>query len=176
MPFREDIKRFTFPPLDRVVNREGKELTEHSTLPSKEMRENMDELVDSMDLMDAEEGGALDGDDGPWFRSEESFNPAIHLIKDAVSWRVFHPDDKLVPKPHPEVEKFLERPHKVVERSRNKAKRCRELFDLEYGEFAFSFYLWVARPSHYPVQCLRWRCGRRRERQRISRKVEKPRR
>ncbi|PWN91959.1 SPOC domain-like protein [Acaromyces ingoldii] len=132
VPFREDIKRFTFPPLDRVVNREGKELTEHSTLPSKEMRENMDELVDSMDLMDAEEGGALDGDDGPWFLSEESFNPAIHLIKDAVSWRVFHPDDKLVPKPHPEVEKFLERPHKVVERSRDKAKRCRELFDLEY--------------------------------------------
>lgn len=117
-----------------MVNREGKELTEHPTLPSKEMQERMDELIDSMDLMEAEEEGGLDGGDGPWFRTEESFNPAIHLIKDAVSWRVFHPDDKFVPKAHPEVEKYLERPQKVTERSRDVAKRCRELFDLEYGE------------------------------------------
>jgi ATP-dependent DNA helicase 2 subunit 2 len=130
-PFREDLKRFTFPPLDRVVNREGKELYEHTSLPSKEMQGCMDDLVHSMDLMDAE----VDLDTGhsePWFRCEDSYNPAIHNIKEAVSWRVFHPDDTALPKPHAEVEKYLAMPNKVVERSSAIAEKCRELFDLQY--------------------------------------------
>ncbi|MCO5590245.1 hypothetical protein L7F22_044214 [Adiantum nelumboides] len=129
-PFREDLKRFTFPPLDRVINRDGQELREHSTLPSHEMQENMDNLIDSMDLMDAAEDE--DGQPMPWFQCDTSFNPAIHTIKDAVSWRVFHPDDKALPKPHQEVTKYLTPPKKVVERSTPLLEKCRELFDLQY--------------------------------------------
>lgn len=130
VPFREDLKRFTFPPLDRVINRDGEELREHSTLPSHEMQENMNNLVDSMDLMDAAEDE--DGEPMPWFQCETSFNPAIHTIKDAVSWRVFHTEDKALPKPHQEVTKYLTPPQKIVERSTGLLEKCRELFDLQY--------------------------------------------
>lgn len=129
-PFREDLKRFTFPPLDRVINRDGQELREHSTLPSHEMQESMDNLVDSMDLMDAAEDE--DGEPIPWFQCETSFNPAIHTTKDAVSWRVFHPEDKALPKPHKEVVKYLTPPEKVVKRSTPLLEKCRELFDLQF--------------------------------------------
>lgn len=131
-PFREDLKRFNFPPLDRVINREGKELYEHSCLPSKEMQNAMDELLDSMDLMDGDQDE--DGEPFPWFRCEDSFNPAIHGIKEAVSWRVFHPNDRALPKPQHEVVKFLQPPEKVANRCAPIAERCRELFDLQYGE------------------------------------------
>ena len=134
VPFREDLKRFTFPPLERVVNREGKELEEHASLPSKEMQACMDEMVDSMNLMDA--AGDDDGEGSPWFRCEDSFNPAIHLTKDAVSWRVFHPEDKSLPQPHPEVVKFLTMPDRIAKRSEVLGKRCRDVFDLKDCEFA----------------------------------------
>ncbi|PWN36529.1 SPOC domain-like protein [Meira miltonrushii] len=129
-PFREDLKRFTFPPLDRVINRDGQELREHSSLPSHEMQENMDNLIDSMDLMDAAEDEV--GEPMPWFQCDTSYNPAIHTIKDAVSWRVFHPEDKALPKPHQEVTKYLTPPEKVVKRSTPLLEKCRELFDLQY--------------------------------------------
>lgn len=129
VPFREDLKRFTFPPLDRVITREGKELVEHTSLPSKEMQKCMDEMVDSMDLMEAIKGED-DEEAEPWFSCVESFNPAIHTIKEAVSWRVFHPDDKSLPRPHPEVTKLLQPPEIVKERSEAVGKRCREMFEL----------------------------------------------
>lgn len=134
-PFREDLKRFTFPPLDRVINRDGKELAEHASLPSKEMQSCMDDMVESMDLMDAAEDE--DGNAEPWFRCVESFNPAIHATKEAVSWRVFHPEDKSLPQPHEEVVKYLKAPEKVIQQCETLGKRCRDLFELgacEFGE------------------------------------------
>jgi ATP-dependent DNA helicase 2 subunit 2 len=128
-PFREDLKRFTFPPLDRVINRDGKELLEHASLPTTEMMSCMDEMVDSMDLMEAAEDE--DGQPTSWFKCVESFNPAIHAIKEAVSWRVFHPDDTVLPQPHKEVIKYLEMPDTIKERSDSLGKRCREIFDLK---------------------------------------------
>ncbi|UZJ53494.1 hypothetical protein CBS101457_002814 [Exobasidium rhododendri] len=130
-PFREDLKRFTFPPLDRVINRDGKELEEHASLPSTEMQSCMDEMVDSMDLMDAAEEEEGEGSEAePWFKCVESFNPAIHATKEAVSWRVFHPEDKSLPRPHPEVIKYLQIPKKVEKRSLEVGKRCRDIFEL----------------------------------------------
>lgn len=126
------MKRFTFPPLDRVINRDGKELKEHPSLPSKEMQTCMDDLVDSMDLMDAVEDEQ--GNQVSWFKCVESYNPTIHLTKEAVSWRVFHPEDRSLPMPHPEVVKFLQAPEKVTKRSEVLGKRCREIFDLNACE------------------------------------------
>jgi ATP-dependent DNA helicase 2 subunit 2 len=132
VPFREDLKRFTFPPLDRVINRDGKELKEHASLPSKEMQSCMDDLVDGMDLMDAIEDE--DGQNAPWFKCVDSFNPTIHMTKEAVSWRVFHPEDKSLTLPHPQVVQFLQAPEKVTKRLETLGKRCRELFDLNACE------------------------------------------
>lgn len=92
----------------------------------------MDEMVDGMDLMVAIEDE--EGQDAPWFSCVQSFNPSIHTIKEAVSWRVFHPDDKSLPVPHPEVTKYLQVPEKVTKRTEVLGKRCREVFDLNACE------------------------------------------
>ncbi|CAO1627641.1 unnamed protein product [Parajaminaea phylloscopi] len=130
VPFSEDLKRHTFPSLDRVLTADGKELKEHRTLPNKAMIQAMGNLVDSMDL--ASLWTDADGNANPWFSTEDSFNPAIHRMKEAVAWRTMHPESKAIPKCHWEVEKFLERPEEVTRSSAESAKACAKLFNIRY--------------------------------------------
>jgi hypothetical protein len=58
MPFAEDLRKFTFPSLTLLRNRKGKEVTEHSSLPTEAQNAAMSQFVDAMDLDDA----ALDDD------------------------------------------------------------------------------------------------------------------
>lgn len=53
MPFQDDIRRYTFPSLDKLINKKGEILTEHPYLPTDTQLEAMDEFVDAMDLMEA---------------------------------------------------------------------------------------------------------------------------
>jgi ATP-dependent DNA helicase 2 subunit 2 len=50
IPFAEDIRQFPFAPLDVVVLPNGKEVKEHSLLPTTELEEAMDEFVCRMEL------------------------------------------------------------------------------------------------------------------------------
>lgn len=141
-PFREDYSRLHLQPLDRAVDKYGEEVLEHPTLPNKRMKDCMDELVDCLDLTDA--GEDEDGNPEPWFATEESYNPAIHNIKEAISRRVFRPDnDQSLPKPHPEVVKYLHPPEKVVSRASEAMTKCREAFELEYSKLSVSSNMYV---------------------------------
>jgi ATP-dependent DNA helicase 2 subunit 2 len=51
VPFAEDIRQYTFAPLDKVVTMKGKVLTKHRNLPTEEQDEAMSNYVDSMNLM-----------------------------------------------------------------------------------------------------------------------------
>lgn len=118
-----------FPSLDRVVTSEGKELREHRSLPTPRMREAMDRLVDSMDLMHAFE------ETEPWFSVEDSFNPGIHRMKEAVAHRTLRPggrESRELPRPHWEVDKFLDRPKEVKKLSVGPAEECKKLFAIRY--------------------------------------------
>lgn len=53
MPFADDFKHLTFPPLNYVIDRNGVEHREHRFLPTQEMQTTMDDLIDAMDLSDA---------------------------------------------------------------------------------------------------------------------------
>ena len=53
MPFADDVRKYTFASLDKLVSKKGELITEHSYLPTEEQLDAMDKLVDSMDLMDA---------------------------------------------------------------------------------------------------------------------------
>lgn len=130
VPFSEDLKRYTFPSLDRVITADGRELKEHRSLPTDSMVRAMEGLVDSMDLMHAFKDE--EGEDQPWFSTEDSFNPAIHRMKEAVAYRVMHPDSTDLPRPHWEVDKFLDRPEEIREASRHWAEKCRNLFNIRY--------------------------------------------
>ena len=51
VPFAEDMRHYTFAPLDKVVTMKGKVLTKHRNLPTEEQDEAMSDYVDSMNLM-----------------------------------------------------------------------------------------------------------------------------
>lgn len=50
IPFAEDIRQFPFAPLDVVMLPNGKEVTEHPNLPTKELEDAMDAFVSKMQL------------------------------------------------------------------------------------------------------------------------------
>lgn len=130
VPFSEDLKRYTFPSLDRVLTADGKELKEHRTLATEKMVDAMSGLIDSMDLSRAFKDE--EGQEQSWFSTEDSFNPAIHRMKEAVAWRLLHPESTKIPRPHWEVDKFLARPQEIEEASAAQAQACRNLFNIRY--------------------------------------------
>jgi ATP-dependent DNA helicase 2 subunit 2 len=55
MPFADDVRKYTFASLDKLVSKTGDIITKHPYIPTKEQQEAMDEFVDAMDLMTAGE-------------------------------------------------------------------------------------------------------------------------
>lgn len=53
MPFADDVRRYTFPSLDRLINKKGQVVTNHPYLPTTEQIAAMENFVDGMDLMKA---------------------------------------------------------------------------------------------------------------------------
>lgn len=61
VPFRDDVHRWAFPPLDRVVTSTGHTVRTHPTIPTPEQQAQMDALVEQMDLMDMDDHGDEEG-------------------------------------------------------------------------------------------------------------------
>jgi ATP-dependent DNA helicase 2 subunit 2 len=55
MPFADDVRKYTFPSLDTLINRKGERVSSHPFLPTDEQLDAMDKFVDAMDLMQAGE-------------------------------------------------------------------------------------------------------------------------
>lgn len=53
MPFAEDLRRFSFPSLDIIKTKDGKQKKEHPYLPDETMQNAMDALVTMSDLSQA---------------------------------------------------------------------------------------------------------------------------
>lgn len=119
-PFREDLRRFPFPPLDRIITTEGTEIRSGPTIPDSADQDCMDAFVEALELP------------GEWFDVLESYNPAIHGLKSAVRHRFIHPDSKDLPGPHPELVKYLEAPREVSKAAVEAAQRCRDRFRIAY--------------------------------------------
>ncbi|KAF9524665.1 ku80-like protein [Crepidotus variabilis] len=132
MPFADDVRKYTFPSLTNLINKKGETLTEHPYLPTDEQMEAMDKFVDTMDLMEAgdkdEKGNRL-----PWFSTLESFNPAIHRVKQAMFHSAITGDitTNPLPPPHPELLKFFEPPKRVVRRSKEALEECKQVFKVK---------------------------------------------
>ncbi|KAI9512304.1 SPOC domain-like protein [Russula earlei] len=132
MPFADDVRKYTFSPLQKLLNRKGERVTTHPYLPTYEQREAMDRFVDAMDLTGEGEKDN-DGNRSPWYDTRLSYNPAIHRMKQAL----FHSalvDDlavDLLPPPHPELTKYFETPKKVVTRAKEVADECTTAFAIK---------------------------------------------
>ena len=123
VPFRDDVKRSAFPPLDRVTTSTGQSLYEHPTIPTKEQQSRMDTFVDLMDLMDMD-----DHPDG-WYAPSLCYHPAIHALKHAIKWRFMFPDQPLPPL-HPKLQEFLHIPSSVEARARDTRTACAAAFQV----------------------------------------------
>ena len=72
----------------------------------------------------------------PWFDTLQSYNPAIHRIKQAmfhcavVNDIASHP----LPPPHPELLKYFETPKKVLKRARDAVEECTSTFKVKEGD------------------------------------------
>ncbi|CAK5280012.1 unnamed protein product [Mycena citricolor] len=131
MPFADDVRRYTFPSLDRLVSKKGELLTEHPYLPTKSQLDAMDDFVDAMDLDAAEKDE--EGNLVPWYDTRDSYNPSLHRIKQAQ----FHaavvadlPNNPIGP-PHPEIMKYLEPPRRVLKRAREAISSCIDEFNVK---------------------------------------------
>ncbi|KAJ6785724.1 hypothetical protein PWT90_07098 [Aphanocladium album] len=90
LPFAEDVRSYKFPPLDKVITVTGQTLTTHRLLPTDDLAEAMGEYVDAMDL----DSYGMNAEDEPaeFAPFDETYNPIIHRINNAVKHRAVHPD------------------------------------------------------------------------------------
>ncbi|WFD19081.1 ATP-dependent DNA helicase yku80 [Malassezia caprae] len=119
VPFRDDVHRWAFPPLDRVVTSAGHTVRTHPTIPTPTQQAQMDALVDEMDLMDMDDHG-----------DEEGYAPAIHGTKQAIKHRYLHPTAPLPPLP-PSLSAFLHPPPRAEARARPVRDACAALFNAQ---------------------------------------------
>jgi ATP-dependent DNA helicase 2 subunit 2 len=95
-----------------------------------------------------------------WFDLTQSFNPAVHRIKQALFHGAVVPDLKAepVPPPHPEVTKYMESPKRVLRRSKPNLEECIRLFNVKEGSsplfysacYSIKYHLNVLVPPKIP--------------------------
>lgn len=73
----------------------------------------------------------------PWFDPVQSFNPAVHRVKQALFHAAVVPDlaSHPLPPPHPDLLYYLEAPEKVVEKARPALKACKKIFNVKAGVY-----------------------------------------
>ena len=165
MPFADDVRKYTFPSLSKLINKNGEVVTEHPYLPTEEQQDAMDEFVDAMDLMEAvknDEGFAfppfplpvlrvthicLCREREPWFDPRDSFNPALHRTKQAQLHAGAVTDLKRqpLPPPHPDLLKYFEPPAKLLKKARAAIDGARTAFKVKEGTLSSFSYSLVSR-------------------------------
>ncbi|KZL63322.1 ku70 ku80 n-terminal alpha beta domain-containing protein, partial [Colletotrichum incanum] len=116
LPFAEDVRGYQFPPLDRVITVSGQKITtNHRLLPGDELTDAMSDYVDSMDL------GTFDVDDegnpSEYAAIDDTYNPIIHRINQAIRQRAVNPDGPIDPVPSILV-RYAAPPEGLVEKSK----------------------------------------------------------
>lgn len=72
----------------------------------------------------------------------QSYNPAIHRIKQALFHAAITSDlsKNPLPPPHPDLLKYFNPPEKVLKRSRDAVDECTKLFKIKPGLIPYTFY------------------------------------
>lgn len=73
----------------------------------------------------------------PWFDNLQSYNPAIHRVKQALFHCAVVSDISTnpLPQPHPELTKYFETPRRVLKRARDAIEECKSAFKVKEGIF-----------------------------------------
>lgn len=95
LPFAEDVRTYQFPPLDKVLTVTGHTLTEHRLLPTDDLNKAMSDFVDAMDISNF--GVDDEGNPAEYAPIDETYNPVIHRLNQAIRSRAVHPDEPIGP-------------------------------------------------------------------------------
>jgi len=128
LPFKEDVRSYKFPPLDRVVTVSGKELTIHRNLPSMELKDAMSDYVDSMDL--SESGKDDEGEPTEYAPLDETFSPRLHRIHQVIKHRAIYPD-KEPPEPYEILLRYSNPPQDLIEKAEPVLERLKQAADVK---------------------------------------------
>ncbi|KAF8640795.1 hypothetical protein AX17_000444 [Amanita inopinata Kibby_2008] len=132
MPFADDVRKYSFASLERLVSKNGDVLTSHPYLPNDKQQRAMDSFVDAMDLMEAGDKDD-EGNPQPWFDTRLSYNPSLHRTKQALFHCAIVSDlnKNPLPLPHPELLKYCDPPRHVVKRARSNTEECKDVFKVK---------------------------------------------
>ncbi|KAF8519214.1 SPOC domain-like protein [Gautieria morchelliformis] len=132
VPFADDLRKFTFRSLDQLVSKKGEVVTKHAHLPTDEQMKAMETFVDAMDLMHAGDKDE-NGNRIPWFDPVQTYNPAVHRIKQALFHGAITSDlsKNPLPPPHPDLTKYFDPPPRVLKRAHDAIKDCKSLFKVK---------------------------------------------
>ncbi|KAK9235337.1 SPOC like C-terminal domain-containing protein [Lipomyces kononenkoae] len=101
LPFAEDVRSYKFPSLEIIRTIKGKVLKEHHYLPTEEMKNNMKDYVNAMDISNLTPEGlpaGPRGSEGQEFAAVgDIFDPVIANTRQAIMYRALHPDDENLP-------------------------------------------------------------------------------
>ncbi|KAF6820452.1 Ku family DNA-binding protein [Colletotrichum sojae] len=115
LPFAEDVRGYHFPPLDRVITVTGQKITtNHRLLPSDALTEAMSDYVDSMDL--GSFGNDDEGNPSEYAAIEDTYNPIIHRLNQAIRQRAVNPQGTIDPVP-PILIRYAAPPEGLVQKS-----------------------------------------------------------
>ncbi|XP_002405506.4 X-ray repair cross-complementing protein 5 [Ixodes scapularis] len=115
LPYMEDLRRFTFAPLD--ANKDN--------IPTEEQLSVFDDLIAAMDLSEVE----VNGEPQELFKSSQTCNPYLQRFYQCVQHRALHPKDPL-PEVAPHVADALKPPKAITELARPVLEKMASLFPL----------------------------------------------
>ncbi|KAK0623545.1 SPOC like C-terminal domain-containing protein [Immersiella caudata] len=119
LPFAEDVRTYQFPPLDKVLTLTGHILTEHRLLPTADLNKAMSDYVDAMDL--SKLGADDEGNPTEYAPIDESYNPIIHRLNQAIRARAVHPDEPIGP-PAGILLRFSKPPEKLLDDAKSEIR------------------------------------------------------
>ena len=72
----------------------------------------------------------------PWFDPVQTYNPAVHRIRQALFHGAITSDltKNPLPPPHPELTKYFDPPSRVLKRAHDAIKDCKSLFKVKQGK------------------------------------------
>lgn len=116
LPFAEDMRSFTFPPLDKVVTVGGKHITKHRNLPNDELMEAMSDYVDAMDISTF---GRTDGGlPTEYADPETTYSARNGRLNQAIQFRAINPYDE-VPAPRAVLSKYAAPPEELLKQAKS---------------------------------------------------------
>ncbi|RHZ85510.1 hypothetical protein Glove_65g19 [Diversispora epigaea] len=128
--FKEDYRRLTFPPLDRVISKSGNTLPNHPYLPTDEMLDKMGKFIENMDIKSIESQKGEEGNPKEYLKVKECFNPTIHLTKKAICHRALHPDQP-IPSPDAEMIAQTKLLPQLIEKNKELVNELREILKIK---------------------------------------------